>query len=87
MARLCPVLGRPVVRSPVWPYLFSSHNPETHGSDDAKEGELKDDREREYELVDAVDFQEAPESLMVSEGPAAWSSSPPIRLKVCHPNA
>ena len=32
-------------------------HPETHGSDDAKEGELKANREHEDELVDAVDFQ------------------------------
>jgi hypothetical protein len=31
-------------------------DPETHGSDDTKEGELKADREREDDLVDPIDF-------------------------------
>lgn len=32
-------------------------HPETHGSHNAKEGELEANREREGELVDPVDFQ------------------------------
>ena len=49
--------------SPFWKVgLHRSHDevpPKTHGSDNAKESKLKANREREYDLVDTVDFQES----------------------------